>query len=86
MTIDVNRDDLILSTISFSFITSRKKVYLYEIYNIQVEDLEYLSPTIVLQCRCGENIKIHYDTLNSSRDYIDFQSELNYFIQSVLED
>lgn len=86
MIIDVNRDDLILSTISFSFITSRKKVYLYEIYNIQVEDLQYLSPTIVLQCRCGENIKIHYDTLNSSRDYLDFQSELNYFIQSVLED
>ena len=86
MIIDVNRDDLILSTISFSFITSRKKVCLYEIYNIQVEDLQYLSPTIVLQCRCGENIKIHYDTLNSSRDYLDFQSELNYFIQSVLED
>ena len=86
MTIDVNRDDLILSAISFSFITNRKKVYLYEIYNIQVEDLEYLSPIIVLQCRGGENIKIHYDTLNTTRDYRDFQSELNYFIQSVLED
>lgn len=86
MTVDVNRDDLILSTISFSFITNRKKVYLYEIYNIQVEDLEYLSPIIMLQCRGGENIKIHYNTLDSTRDYRDFQSELNYFIQSVLED
>lgn len=86
MTIDVSRNDLILSTISFSFITNRKKVYLYEIYNIQVEDLEYLSPIIVLQCRGGENIKIHYDAFNSTQDYRNFQNELNYFIQSVLED
>lgn len=80
------RQDLNINDICFQSLQDETKIYFYEIYDLRVENLFYLTPTIILFCRNGEKIKIHYKKLQTSKDFTQFQDELNYIIESIFED
>ena len=58
-------------------------IYYYEIVSIKVQDLYKNSPTIILRTQDGTRLTIWYDNGTLLED---FEKDLNYFIESVLED
>ena len=58
-------------------------IYYYEIVGIKVQDLYGDLPIIILCTQDGTKLAIWYD---SNTLLEDFEKDLNYFIESVLED
>lgn len=58
-------------------------IYYYEIVSIKIQNLYGDSPTIILCTQDGTRLAIWYD---SSTSLENFEKDLNYFIESVLED
>ena len=86
MTTKYLRQDLIINDICFQSLKDNSKIFFYEIYGISVTGLPRFSPSIVLYCKGGEKFNINYGKCKSSDEMFLFQNELNYLIQSVLED
>ena len=86
MTTKYLRQDLIINDICFQSLKDNSKIFFYEIYGISVTGLPRFSPSIVLYCKGGEKFNIDYGECKTSDEMFLFQNELNYLIQSVLED
>lgn len=86
MTTKYLRKNLIINDIYFQSLKDNSKIFFYEIYKISITGLPRLSPSIILYCRNGEKVDIDYGECKTLDEMSFFQNELNYLIQSVLED
>ncbi len=77
-----SRDKLIIDDISIKM-PNNKIIYYYEIINIKVEDLREDIISICLYTRDNTELRIQYDNGESLEKV---EKELNYLIESVLED
>lgn len=77
-----SRDKLIIDDISIKM-PNNKIIYYYEIISIKVEDLCEDIISIYLRTKDNTELKIEYDNGESLEKV---EKELNYFIESVLED
>lgn len=81
-TISYSRENVELNELGI-VMSDNNFIYYYEIVNIQVSELYEGSPSITIYTRNRTVIRICYDSEESRKK---LENELNYFIESVLED
>lgn len=81
-TISYSREEVELNELGIAM-PDNNFIYYYEIVNIQVSELYEDSPFIIIYTRDRIILRIYYDS-GELREKL--ENELNYFIESVLED
>ena len=81
-TISYSRENVELNELGI-VMSDNNFIYYYEIVNIKVSELYGESPSIIIYTRTCTAIRICYDSEESRTK---LENELNYFIESVLED
>lgn len=79
-TISITNDKIRLENAKLVCFPLRKEYYYYDIWKIQVQDLFSLHPKIILFLEPFTKIIISYNNNDS------FESDLNYLLESMVED